>query len=79
MPGSASDYTAYVKNRAASLPYLGTGQVPRAIQTVAQPFISKTILNTQIVASQQAAINAPKLAVVSSTAASVKKTTTSKK
>ena len=50
---SASDYTNYVKARAASLAYQN-GSVPLPIQRVSQPYATQSVLNAQLLASQAA-------------------------
>jgi hypothetical protein len=60
---SASDYTAFVKARAASLAYQN-GAVPKTIQTSAQPYAIQSVLNSQLLASQAAAIVTPRNAAV---------------
>jgi len=48
---SASDYTTFVKNKAASLAY-ANNKVPTTIQTSAQPFATQSALNAVLTASQ---------------------------
>lgn len=48
---SASDYTTYVKNKAAYLAYQNN-QVPLQIQRTYQPFATKAALNSLLTASQ---------------------------
>jgi len=48
---SASDYTSFVKAQAASLAYRD-GLFPTGKQTSAQPYLNKSILNAQLLASQ---------------------------
>jgi hypothetical protein len=48
---SASDYTSFIKAQAASLAYQGNS-FPTRIQTSAQPYINKSVLNAQLLASQ---------------------------
>jgi len=55
----ASDYTTYLKLKAAQLSYQNGAQVPRAIHTVAQPVPTQSILNAQLLASQASLIASP--------------------
>ena len=48
---SASDYTAFIKAQAASLAYQN-GNIPSRIQTSAQPYAIRSMLNAQLLASQ---------------------------
>jgi len=48
---SASDYTTYVKNKAAYLAYQNN-QVPLQIQRTYQPYATKAALNSMLTASQ---------------------------
>jgi hypothetical protein len=57
---SASDYTNYVKLKAAQLSYSNAVQVPRALHTTAQPVPSQSILNAQLLASQASYVVNPK-------------------
>jgi len=50
---SASDYTAFIKAQAASYAYRD-GLTPTRIQTSAQPYAIRSILNAQLLASQAA-------------------------
>ena len=55
---SASDYTSFIKAQAASLAYQGNS-FPTGIQTSAQPYINKSVLNAQLLASQAAYYSTP--------------------
>ena len=50
---SASDYTNFIKAQAASYAYRD-GLFPNGIQTSAQPYLNKSVLNAQLLASQAA-------------------------
>jgi len=60
---SASDYTTFIKAQAASQAYRN-GTVPIPIQTRAQPFLSQSILNAQLLTSQAAYAVTPSTTVV---------------
>jgi hypothetical protein len=62
---SASDYTAFIKAQAASYAYRD-GLFPTRIQTSAQPYMNKSALNAQLLASQAAAIVTPRNSAVAS-------------
>ena len=64
---SASDYTTFVKNKAASLAYQ-KNQVPVQIQRTAQPFATQSVLNAQLLASQASLVATPLKTTLSSTA-----------
>jgi len=64
---SASDYTTFVKNKAASLAY-ASNKVPTTIQTSAQPFATQSVLNAQLLASQASLVATPLKTTLSSTA-----------
>lgn len=60
---SASDYTNFIKAQAASYAYRD-GLFPNGIQTSAQPYLNKSVLNAQLLASQAAyVLTAPKTIV----------------
>jgi hypothetical protein len=64
---SASDYTNFVKVKAASLSYQNN-KVPIQIQRTAQPFATQSVLNAQLLASQASLVDSPKKTTLSSTA-----------
>ena len=64
---SASDYTTFVKNKAASLAY-ASNRVPTTIQTSAQPFATQSVLNAQLLASQASLTVTPRQTTLISTA-----------
>jgi len=64
---SASDYTTFVKNKAASLAY-ASNRVPTTIQTSAQPFSTQSVLNAQLLASQASLTVTPRQTTLISTA-----------
>jgi len=67
---SASDYTNYVKAQAAAYAYRD-GLVPTRIQTSAQPYINKSTLNAQLLASQAAYVVNPPLTFVNTVGTTV--------
>lgn len=60
---SASDYTTFIKAQAASQSYRN-GAVPIPIQTRAQPFLTQSVLNAQLLTSQAAYVVNPSKIVV---------------
>jgi hypothetical protein len=64
---SASDYTTFVKNKAAALAY-ASNKVPTTIQTSAQPFATQSALNAQLLASQASLTVTPRQTTLISTA-----------
>jgi hypothetical protein len=64
---SASDYTTFVKNKAANAAYTN-GRVPTTIQTSAQPYATPSVLNAQLFASQASLIVTPGQTTLISTA-----------
>lgn len=60
---SASDYTTFIKMQAASLAYRN-GAIPKKIQTSDQVVPTQSMLNSQLLASQAAAIVTPRQASV---------------
>uniref|UniRef100_A0A6C0JFQ6 Uncharacterized protein n=1 Tax=viral metagenome TaxID=1070528 RepID=A0A6C0JFQ6_9ZZZZ len=64
---SASDYTTFVKNKAASLAY-ANNKVPKTIQTSDQPFATQSALNAQLLASQASLTVTPMQTTLISTA-----------
>jgi len=60
---SASDYTNFIKAQAASYAYRD-GLFPNGIQTSAQPYLNKSVLNAQLLASQAASIVTPQNATI---------------
>ena len=67
---SASDYTAYLKMKAAAGAY-SNGKVPISNQTVAQPVPTLSILNARLLATQASLIASPANTTLSSTLARV--------
>jgi hypothetical protein len=63
---SASDYTAYLKMKAAAGAY-SSGRVPISNQTVAQPVPTQSILNARLLASQASLNVSPANTTLSST------------
>ena len=60
---SASDYTSFIKAKAASQAYRN-GAIPIPIQTRAQPFATQSVLNAQLLTSQAAyVLTAPSIVV----------------
>jgi hypothetical protein len=64
---SASDYTTFIKNKAAALAYQNN-RVPVQIQRTAQPFATQSVLNAQLLASQASLTITPRQTTLSSTA-----------
>jgi hypothetical protein len=64
---SASDYTTFIKLQAAQQAYTNN-QIPRTIQTTAQPAATQSILNAQLLASQASFFVAPKKSALTSVA-----------
>jgi hypothetical protein len=64
---SASDYTNFVKLKAASLAYQNN-KVPVQIQRTYQPFATQSVLNAQLLASQASLVATPQKTALSSTA-----------
>ena len=64
---SASEYTTFVKNKAASLAYANS-RVPTTIQTSAQPFATQSALNAQLLTSQASLTVTPGQTALVSTA-----------
>ena len=64
---SASDYTTFVKNKAANAAYTN-GRVPTTIQTSDQPYATPSVLNAQLFASQASLIVTPRQTTLISTA-----------
>ena len=64
---SASDYTTFVKNKAANAAYTN-GRIPTTIQTSAQPYATPSVLNAQLFASQASLIVTPGQTTLISTA-----------
>ena len=55
---SASDYTTFVKLKAANAAYVN-GKVPTSIQTSFQPYPTVSVLNSQLLASQASLVLTP--------------------
>jgi hypothetical protein len=64
---SASDYTNFVKLKAANAAYTN-GRVPTTIQTSDQPYATPSVLNAQLFASQASLIVTPGQTTLISTA-----------
>ena len=64
---SASDYTNFVKLKAANAAYTN-GRVPTTIQTSAQPYATSSVLNAQLFASQASLVITPRQTTLISTA-----------
>jgi hypothetical protein len=64
---SASDYTNFVKLKAANAAYTN-GRVPTTIQTSDQPYATASVLNAQLFASQASLVVTPRQTTLSSTA-----------
>jgi hypothetical protein len=64
---SASDYTTFVKNKAANAAYTN-GRVPTTIQTSDQPYATSSVLNAQLFASQASLVVTPGQTTLISTA-----------
>ena len=64
---SASDYTNFVKLKAANAAYTN-GRVPTTIQTSAQPYATSSVLNAQLFASQASLVITPRQTTLVSTA-----------
>ena len=64
---SASEYTTFVKNKAASLAY-ASNKVPIQIQRTDQPYATVSVLNAQLLASQASLVETPGQTTLSSTA-----------
>jgi hypothetical protein len=62
---NASDYTAFIKLQAAQQAYTNN-QIPRAIQTTAQPVASQSVLSAQLLASQASFFVTPKKTALTS-------------
>ena len=60
---SASDYTTFIKAQAASQSYRN-GAVPIPIQTRAQPFLTQSVLNAQLLTSQAAYVLTPPKVII---------------
>lgn len=60
---SASDYTTFIKAQAASQSYRN-GAVPIPIQTRAQPFLTQSVLNAQLLTSQAAYVVNPSKVII---------------
>ena len=67
---SASDYTSYLKMKAAAVSY-SSGRVPISNQTVAQPVPTLSILNARLLATQASLNVSPVNTTLSSTLARV--------
>ena len=64
---SASDYTNFVKLKAANAAYTN-GKVPIQIQRTDQPYATASVLNAQLFASQASLVVTPQQTTLSSTA-----------
>ena len=64
---SASEYTTFVKNKAASLAY-ASNKVPIQIQRTYQPFATQSALNAQLLTSQASLVVTPMQSALVSTA-----------
>ena len=64
---SASDYTNFVKLKAANAAY-ANGKVPIQIQRTDQPYATVSVLNAQLFASQASLVTTPGQTTLSSTA-----------
>lgn len=64
---SASEYTTFVKNKAASLAY-ASNKVPIQIQRTSQPFATQSALNAQLLTSQASLAVTPMQSALVSTA-----------
>ena len=64
---SASDYTNFVKLKAANAAYTN-GKVPIQIQRTDQPYATASVLNAQLFASQASLVVTPRQTTLSSTA-----------
>lgn len=73
---SASDYTAFIKAQAASYAYRD-GLFPTRIQTSAQPYTNKSVLNAQLLASQASYLSASPATVTTTSPATITAASTS--
>ena len=64
---SASEYTTFVKLKAANAAY-ANGKVPIQIQRTDQPYATVSVLNAQLFASQASLVTTPGQTTLSSTA-----------
>jgi hypothetical protein len=64
---SASDYTNFVKLKAANAAYTN-GRVPIQIQRTDQPYATASVLNAQLFASQASLVVTPRQTTLASTA-----------
>jgi hypothetical protein len=64
---NASEYTAFIKLQAAQQAYTNN-QIPRTIQTTAQPAATQSVLNAQLLASQASLLVTPKKSALTSVA-----------